>query len=70
MGLPIRIVDARPQALSVLGTVQSLAADSSSILADRNPEDLFRQAFLKYRGTPPGANHLEIFHRIRTEIVP
>jgi exonuclease SbcD len=69
-GLPVRIVDARPQALPVLGTVQASAPGGSSILADRNPEDLFRQAFLKYRGTPPGASHLEIFHRVRAEIAP
>jgi exonuclease SbcD len=36
-------------------------------LSERDPEDLFRLAFARARGTPPEPAHLEVFHRVRAE---
>ena len=37
-------------------------------LADRQPEDLFRQAFERARGAAPGAAHLAAFHAVEAAV--
>nr|WP_204262892.1 exonuclease SbcCD subunit D [Methylobacterium sp. BTF04] len=65
-GFPVRVVDVRvapaPQVDSAIAALVHVR------LAERDPEDLFRLAFQRARGTPPEPVHLEVFHRARAEV--
>lgn len=65
-GFPVRIVDTR---ITAARDPAAEAPDEAPPvrLAERDPEDLFRLAFARARGTPPEPAHLEVFHRIRAE---
>lgn len=62
---PVRVVDIR--VASVEGEAPELvqAGVPPVRLAERDPEDLFRLAFLRTHGTEPAAAHLDVFHRAR-----
>lgn len=64
-GFPVRIVDVRvtPQ----VAPDPSTPAVPLIRLAERDPEELFRLAFARARGTAPAAAYLDVFHRARAE---
>ncbi len=64
-GFPVRVVDVR--VASVEGEVPDVVTAGVPLarLAERDPEDLFKLAFLRTHGVEPGAPHLDVFHRAR-----
>ena len=62
-GFPVRVVDVR--VASVEGAVPDLMPEGIPAvrLAERDPEDLFRLAFLRTHKVEPAAPHLDVFHR-------
>lgn len=65
---PVRIVEARVQPLAGDAAQLDAVADSFTQLADRNPEDMFKLAFLKKFNAEPTVAHLDVFHRVQAEI--
>lgn len=64
-GFPVRVVDVR--VASVEGDVPDVVTPGAPTirLAERDPEDLFRLAFVRTHGFEPAAPHLDVFHRAR-----
>ena len=63
---PIRVVDVR---LAAVRDATEAAGRAPLIrLAERDPEELFRLAFMRATGAPPEAAHLNVFHRARAEV--
>lgn len=62
---PVRVVDVR--VASAAGDVPDLvqAGAPTVRLAERDPEELFRLAFLRTHSREPAASHLDLFHRAR-----
>jgi exonuclease SbcD len=67
-GFPVRIVEARVQPFAGVAAQLDTASDSFTQLADRNPEEMFKLAFLKKFNTEPTVSHLDVFHRIQAEV--
>lgn len=66
-GFAVRIVDVRVAAPP--GVLQeAAAADPMVRLAERDPEDMFKRAFLRTSGAAPEAAHMDVFHRARVEV--
>lgn len=66
-GFPVRVVDTRVTAAPQAGADAQAAAAPLVRLAERDPEDLFRLAFERARGTAPDPAHLDVFHRARAD---
>lgn len=64
---PVRVVDVR--VASVDGVAQDVVPEGVPLvrLVERDPEDLFKLAFLRTHGAEPGAAHLDVFHRARAD---
>jgi exonuclease SbcD len=62
---PVRVVDVR--VARVEGPVPDLVPAGVPMLrlAERDPEDLFRLAFMRTHDVEPSAGHLDVFHRAR-----
>jgi len=67
-GFPVHIVEARVQPLAGVAAQLDAAADSFTQLADRNPEEMFKLAFLKKFNAEPTVAHLDVFHRVQAEV--
>jgi exonuclease SbcD len=65
---PVRIVEARVQPLAVDAAQIDAVADPFTQLADRNPEEMFKLAFLKKFNVEPTVAHLDVFHRVQAEV--
>jgi exonuclease SbcD len=63
---PVRIIDARVTSMPEASN-ETLNIDPLIRLAERDPEDLFKLAFERAFGVAPGASHLDVFHRARSE---
>lgn len=64
---PVRLVDLRLSARAESAAEAKEAAAPIVRLAERAPEDLFRDAFQRNHNQAPDARHLEVFHRAFTE---
>lgn len=62
---PVRLVDVRVAARQNCET--AIEGEPLVRLAERAPEDLFREAFLRTHAEEPNAQHREIFHRALAE---
>jgi exonuclease SbcD len=60
---PVRLVDVRLADAAAPESKGMPGAGALARLAERDPEDLFRLAFERQHSRPPGAAHLEAFHR-------
>jgi exonuclease SbcD len=67
-GFPVRIVEARVQPIAGVAAQLDAVADSFTQLADRNPEEMFKLAFLKKFNAEPTVAHLDVFHRVQAEV--
>lgn len=66
---PVRIVEARVQPLAgVAVTLLGGAVDSFTHLAEREPEEMFKLAFMKKFGIEPTPAHLNVFHSVQAEV--
>lgn len=64
-GFPVRVVDVR--VANVEGAMPDVLPPDAPLarLVDRDPEELFRLAFIRAHGTEPLAPHLDVFHQAR-----
>ncbi|GJD42341.1 Nuclease SbcCD subunit D [Methylobacterium cerastii] len=62
---PVRVVDVRVASVDAPSPDLAPVGGPMVRLAERDPEDLFRMAFLQTHGVEPAAPHLDVFHRAR-----
>jgi exonuclease SbcD len=67
-GFPVRIVEARVQLQEGVVARVDAAADPYTQLADRDPEEMFKLAFMKQFNAEPTLAHLDVFHRAQAEV--
>lgn len=67
-GFPVRIVEARVQPFAGVAAQLNAASDSFTQLADRNPEEMFKLAFVKRFNAEPTVAQLDVFHRVQAEV--
>jgi exonuclease SbcD len=67
-GFPVRIVEARVQLQESVAARVDAVADPYTQLADRDPEDMFKLAFMKQFNAEPTLAHLDVFHRAQAEV--